>query len=83
VPTFAAATRTEVNQMVRGADDVLVVLDQEHGAAGLDQTMQILDQASSIPRVQPNRGLIEHVERTGEASAELRGQAQSLDLTSG
>ena len=44
---------------------------------------RLREQALGVARVQADRRLVEHVERAGEAAAELRGEAQALHLAAG
>ena len=62
-----AGAGADVEHVVRGADGVLVMLDHDHGIAEVAQPPQGLQQARIVALVQPDRGLVEHVEHAGEA----------------
>ena len=70
--------------MVRGLDDIQVVLDDQHGAAAVAQPLQNLQQALDVVRVQAGCGLVQHIEGfAGIAAGELRGQLDALRLAAG
>ncbi len=61
----ALLTRTEaqIDDVIGDADHVLVVLDDEHRVALIAKLTEDLDQPLVVARVQPDRRLIENVER--------------------
>ena len=59
------------------------MLDHDHGVALVAEALERLDQAVVIALVQPNGGLVEDIEHTHEARADLRGQADALRLAAG
>ena len=80
VTAARAAARPDIEQVIGGADGLRVVLDDDDGGAERHQAAQIGDQAPRIAWVQANGRLVQHVQRSGEPRAELRGQAQPLHL---
>ena len=46
-----AAARTEINQVIRGADDLLLVLDHQQGVAFVTQIMHHAHQLTNIARM--------------------------------
>ena len=78
-----AGARTHVDQMICGADRVLVMLDDDHGVAEVAQPPQRREQAGVVALVQADRRLVEHVEHAGQAGADLRRQADALALAAG
>ena len=72
--------RPHVDQMVGGADRVLVVLDHQHRVAEVAQAGQRLQQPVVVALVQADRRLVEHVEHAGQARADLRGEPDALAL---
>src|SRR5262249_767521 len=54
-----AAFGAEVDDPIGGADEVEVVLDGEHGVAGVDQATQGGDQDFDVLAVEPGRRLVE------------------------
>ena len=83
VAAVAAAAGAEVDEVIGGADRLGVVLDDEHGRAHVDERAQVREEAPRVARVQADGRLVEHVERAGEAAAELRAEAQALHLAAG
>jgi hypothetical protein len=47
---------------VRGLDRSLVVFHNDQGVADISQPQQGFDQPAVVPLVQPDAGLVEHVE---------------------
>ena len=78
-----AAARPELDHVVGGANRVGVVLDDEHGVAGVAQAMQQAEQPIHVARVQPDRRLVEHVERVDELRAERVREPDALRLAAG
>ena len=75
-----AGARAHVDHVVGLADRVLVVLDHDHRVAEVAQVLERLEQAVVVALVEPDRGLVEHVEHAGEARADLRGEPDALAL---
>ena len=75
-----AGAGADVEHMVGGADGVLVVLDHDHGIAEVAQPPQRFEQPRIVALVQPDRGLVEHVEHAGQPGADLRGEPDALAL---
>ena len=75
-----AGAGADVDDVVGGADRVLVVLDDEDGVAEIAQALERLEQARVVALMQADRRLVEHVEHAGEARADLRGEADALAL---
>ena len=80
VAAMDAGAGADVEHVVGGADGVLVVLDHDHGVAEVAQPLQRLQQPRIVALVQPDRGLVEHVQHAGEAGADLRGEPDALAL---
>ena len=72
-----AALRPEIDHMVRGLDDVHMVLDQENGMAGVDQPVQRLEQALDVGEVEAGGRLVEDVDGVLRA---LQGAQLARDL---
>ena len=60
--------------MIGGADRLRVVLDDEHRGADRHERVQVREEPVRVARVQADRRLVEHVERTGEPAPKLRRQ---------
>jgi len=78
-----AGAGAQVDHVVGGADGPLVVLHHDHGVAEVAQALERADQLRVVALVQADRGLVEDVEHTHEARADLRGEADPLGLAPG
>ena len=72
--------RTDVDDVVGGADRLLVVLDDDDGVAQVAQPLQRGDEALVVALVQADGRLVQHVEDADEAAPDLAGQADALRL---
>ena len=75
-----AGPRAEIHQVVGMLQRVAVVFDHDEGIAEIAQVLQGLDQPEIIPRVESDRGLVQHVEHAGQSRSDLAGQADPLRL---
>ncbi|CAM5666589.1 hypothetical protein SAFG77S_06725 [Streptomyces afghaniensis] len=82
-PAVLAGARTHLHQPVGTTYDIQVVLHHEHRVPGRLQPLQHDEQRLGVRRVQPGRRLVEDVDDTEQAGAQLGGQAQSLQLARG
>ncbi len=78
-----AGAGADIEHVIRQANGVLVMLDHDHGVAEVAQAAQRAEQALIVALVQADRRLVQHVEHTGQAGADLRGQADALALAAG
>ena len=78
-----AGAGADIDHIVGGADRVLVVLDHDHGVAEVAQPFQRFEEPRIVALMQPDRGLVEHVEHAGQAGADLRGQPDALAFAAG
>ena len=78
-----AGAGAEVEQVVGGADDVGVVLDDEDGVAEVAQGVEDADELGGVAGVQADGGLVEHVERADQARAERSGELDALRFAAG
>jgi hypothetical protein len=69
--------------MIRGANRLGVVLHDQDRRSELHESLQVSDQPTGVARMQSDCRFIEDVERTGQSSAELRGQPEALHLAAG
>ena len=83
VSAAPSTARPHVDDVVGGADGLGVVLDDQHGAAGVHQRAQVVEERLRVARVQTDGRLVEYVERAGETAAELRREPQTLHLAAG
>ena len=62
VAAVVAGAGSEIDDVVGGADRLLVVLDDDHGVAEIAQPRQRREQLPVVALVQADRRLVEHVE---------------------
>ena len=70
-----ACAGAEVEQVVGGADDVGVVLDDEDGVAEVAQGVEDADELGGVAGVQADGGLVEDVECADEAASRAMWRA--------
>src|SRR5690606_4207359 len=80
LPAVLPRTRADVDDPVRGADRVLVVLDDDEGVAEVAQSREGVDEAAVVALVQADARLVEHVEHAHESRADLGREADALRL---
>ena len=78
-----AGARAQIDDVVRHADRLLVVLDDDERVAHVAQPDQGLDQPVVVALVQADGRLVEDVQDTDQAGADLRGEPDALRLTAG
>src|SRR5690606_18156287 len=78
-----ARARTEIDDMVGGADRILVMLHDDDGVAEIAQALERFEQHVVVALVQADAGLVEHVEHAAEPAADLAGEADALALPAG
>ena len=83
VAAALAGQRADVNEPIRLRDQIHVMLHQEHGVAGRDETAAHIHDRIALIGVQAGRGLVEHVRHAEEAGAQLRRQTDALHLAAG
>ncbi len=62
VAAMDAGAGADVDDVVGGADRILVMLDHDHGVAEVAQPAQRIEQARVVALVQADRRLVQHVE---------------------
>src|ERR1019366_627454 len=75
-----ARPRAQVENAVRRADDIRVVLDDEQCIARGAEPMEDADETVDIARMQADAGFVEHIERIDQRSAQRRGEIDALDF---
>ena len=83
VAAVLARARADVDRPVRGADRVLVVLDDDQRVAQVAQPGERLDQPAVVALVQPDGRLVQHVQHADQPGADLGGQPDALRLAAG
>jgi hypothetical protein len=78
-----AGAWAEVDDPISGADDGLVVLDNEEGVAGVAEVAEAGEEAVGIARVETGGGLVEDEGSTDESAAEDGGEPHALIFAAG
>ena len=78
-----AGPRAQVDDVIRRADGVLVVLHHDHGVAQVAQVPEGGEQPLVVPLVQPDAGLVQDVEHADEPGADLGREPDPLGLAAG
>ena len=73
-----SGARTEVENVVGGAHDVGIVLDDEDRVSQIAQVVQDLDQPVRIAAVQADGRLVEHIQRADQTRTERSRQLNAL-----
>ncbi len=78
---LVAGAGADVDHPVARRDHAHVVLDHDHGVAGVDQAVELRHQLLDVGRVQAGGGLVEHVQRVAALRAlQLGRQLDALRL---
>ncbi|GMA21261.1 hypothetical protein GCM10025862_32820 [Arsenicicoccus piscis] len=78
---MVTAVGSEVDDVVGGCDDVEVVLDDDDGAAAVDEVVEQVNEPAGIDRVQAGGGFVQDDDLgTGR---ELPGQLEALSFPAG
>ena len=80
MPPCTPGPGPHLDDVVGGADRVLVVLDDDHRVADVAQALERRDHLDVVLRVQADARLVEHVEHAHQARADLRRQPDALRL---
>ncbi len=78
-----AGSRPHVDDIVRRADRLLVVLDNEHAVAHVGQAPQRADEFLVVSRMQSDRRFVKNITDPDQAAADLRCQPDPLRLAAG
>ena len=78
--TEPSRQRSQVDQVIRRADHLLIVLHDDDGIAGIGESPDDVDQEVAVPRMESYRGLVEDIKRTDESTAERGGEIDPLTL---
>ncbi len=83
LPAVQPGTGPNVDQVIRRADRVLVVLDNQNGVADVGQMPKCGDQPVVIALMQPDGRLIENIAAADQSGADLRSQPDTLTFPAG
>ena len=79
-----AAFRAQVDEVVRGLDDLQVVFDDDDRVAFVHQAVEHQEQLFDVRQMQPGGGLIQDVEgAAGGPLAQFPGEFEALGLAAG
>jgi len=81
MPTMYAGTWANIDHIIRQANRVFVVLDDDYRVADIPQVFQRTQQSVVIPLVQTNGRLIKDVQNAYQPGTNLTGQANTLRFT--
>ena len=81
--TRTSGSGSQVYDVVGNPDRLLVMFDHDHGVAQVTKRLQGLQKPLVVLLVEPHRGLVQNVEHTHETAPDLRGQVNTLRLTTG
>ena len=80
--TAAAAFRTEIHQMVRGFDDIQIMLDHHNRIAIPHEPVEDLEQSTDIFKMHTGRRFIQNIKRLARGSSrQLLGAVSYTHLT--
>ena len=83
LPAQLSGAGTDVDEPVGGAHGVLIVLHHDQGVAQIPEAAQRGQQLVVIPLVQADGRLIQNIQHTHQAAADLGGKADTLALAAG
>ena len=78
-----ARARPQVQQMIRRAQHIRVVLHHQDRVPQVAQLFENMNQPRRVPRMQPDRRLIQHIQRANKPRAQRSGQLNALRLAAG
>ncbi len=78
-----ASAGAEVEEIVGGAEDVGIMLDDDDGVAEVAEIFEDADEANGVAGVEADGWLVEDIERADELRAEGCGELDALGLTAG
>src|SRR5713226_10355881 len=81
--TEFAGAGTEIDDAIRGLNGVGIVLDDEHGVSEIAEGLENVDEPLRVARMEADRRLVEHVERTHKMRTEGRGELNPLGFSAG
>ena len=76
-----AGSRPKVENPVRRSHDVRIMLHHQNRIAQIAQPVKNLDQPVRVPRMQPDRRLIQHIQRAHQSRSQRSRQLNALRLS--
>src|SRR6266481_798761 len=81
--TEFAGAGTEINDAIRRLNGVWIMLDDEDGVSEIAEGLENVDEPLRVARMEADRRLVEHVERTYKMRTERRGELNPLGFSAG
>ena len=82
VAAVFACARSEIDDVIRGAHHVRIVLDHEDRIAEIAQLFENLDQPAGVAAVQSDRRLVEHIAGADQPRTEASRELNTLRFAS-
>src|SRR5207302_7666127 len=83
VPAVGAGAGSQVDDVIRLTDRLLVVLDHDHRVAEVAELLERCEQPAVVALVQPDRGLVQDVHDPGEPRPYLAREPDALRFPAG
>jgi len=81
--TFGAGTGAKLDEVIGATEGLLIVLDHQKGVAEIAEGGEEVEQAGVVGWVETDAGFIQDIENSGEAAAELGGEAGAAGFAAG
>jgi hypothetical protein len=78
LPALLARAEADIDDVVRHANHVFVVLDDDHGVALVAELLQDIDEPPVVARMQADGRLVQYIECPDERRAERRREVDAL-----
>lgn len=72
---------TDIDDIVTLPHDIFIMFNHDHRISDFSQTLQVLDEHTVITGVKSDRWFIEDVDNPLESCPDLRGETDTLRLT--
>ena len=73
-----ACSRTDINDIIRRAHRILVVLNDDHGVADISQPLEGIEQHIVISLVQSDRRLVKNIQHAHQRGPDLGREPDAL-----
>src|SRR6185437_3377896 len=82
IPAMRAGAGSDVDEVIRFADAVFIVLDHDDAIADVAESVECADQPRVVALMQADGRLVQDIADADEAGADLRGQADEIGRAS-
>jgi len=76
--TILAGSGAEIDQIIGCQYGLAVVFDHDHRVAQISQPLQGIEKPAVVTHVQPDAGLIQHIEHSDQTRPDLGGEPDPL-----